>query len=82
MQDKIIENVLKEETDKWLERLQDKVKNIKLLDNRGQWALENLKAYIEDCRHFSEKGDLVRAFEAVVYAYGIYETALHSKLME
>ncbi len=77
-----IEQTLKFETEKWLARLEEKTKDIKLLDNNGKWALENVKAYISDCKHFQKKEDFVRAFEAVVYAYGIYETALHCKLLE
>ena len=76
------EETLKKETEKWLARLEEKTKDIKLLDNNGKWALENVKAYISDCKHFQKKEDFVRAFEAVVYAYGIYETALHCKLLE
>jgi len=73
---------LKQETEKWLIRLEEKVKNIKPIDSRAKWAVENIKAYISDCRHFQKNRDLVNAFEAIVYAYGIYETALHSKLIE
>ena len=76
-----IKKILENETLKWLGRLESKTKNIKLIDERGAWALENIKAYISDCRYFHKKADLVRAFEAIVYAYGIYETALHSKLI-
>ena len=75
------EKILEKETLKWLERLEAKTKNIKLIDVKGAWALENIKAYISDSKYFHKKGDLVRAFEAIVYAYGIYETALHSNLI-
>ncbi|MBL7160709.1 MAG: DUF357 domain-containing protein [Candidatus Aenigmarchaeota archaeon] len=36
--------------------------------------LENVHAYVSDCKHFLEKCDLVRAFEAVIYVWGIAET--------
>jgi len=73
---------LKSETEKWLEKIEEKARNIKLIDNRGLWAVENIKAYVSDCKHFYKKEDFLRSFEAVVYAYGIYETALHSKIIE
>ena len=73
--------ILKSETEKWLKKIEEKTKDIKLADKKGSWAIENLKAYISDCKHFYKKEDFVRSFEAVVYAYGIYETALHSDLI-
>ncbi|NOQ38217.1 DUF357 domain-containing protein, partial [archaeon] len=33
----------------------------------------NIKAYISDTQHFIDKGDLVRAFEAVVWAWAWLE---------
>lgn len=77
-----VNNILKQETEKWLARLEEKTKDIKLANNNGKWALENIKAYISDCKHFHKTNDFVRSFEAVIYAYGIYETALHCKLIE
>ena len=76
------EKILKEETEKWLARIEDKTKQLKSVDERSQWAVENIKAYISDCKHFHKNKDFVRSFEAVVYAYGIYETALQSGLIE
>lgn len=74
--------ILAKETGKWLERLEQKAKRIKKISPNAGWALENIHAYIADCRHFQEKGDFIRAFEAIVYAYGIYETAINSGLIE
>lgn len=76
------EERLKKETEKWLARIEEKAKNIKPIDSRAKWGVDNIQAYIADCKYFKKNGDLVNAFEAVVYAYGIYETALHSKLIE
>ena len=76
------EKILKEETEKWLARIEEKAIQAKLADPKGKWAVENMKAYISDCKHFHKKNDFVKSFEAVVYAYGIYETALHSGLVE
>jgi hypothetical protein len=33
-----------------------------------------MDAYIKDTSHFLEKQDFVRAFEAVIWAWGILET--------
>ena len=70
---------LKSETEKWLAKLEGNMAGHKLvrgpiesrvLDN----AMENVSAYVNDCRHFLEKKDYFNAFEAVIYAYGIWET--------
>jgi len=79
------EEELKSETAKWLEKLEVDIKTIKIastFDRKAtKEAMENVRAYIKDCKHFSEKGDLTRAFEAIVYAWGIYETLLRMGLI-
>jgi hypothetical protein len=45
-------------------------------------VIKNMDAYIKDTRHFMEKGDFVRAFEAVIYAWGILETLEHAGLVK
>jgi hypothetical protein len=77
---------LRKETEKWLQRLEKEATkakpagnfNEKKLDN----SMENVRAYIKDCHYFLGKGDLVRAFEAVVYAWGILETLERLGLVE
>lgn len=67
------ELLLLKETEKWLSRLKKK----SLPPSQQQEVREqitNIKAYLADCQHFLEKKDYVRAFEAVVYAWGIFET--------
>ena len=62
-----IEEHLKFETEKWLGKLEN-------LDIRGDGEFtENIKAYISDARYFMENGDMVRAFEAVIWAWAWYE---------
>ncbi len=76
-----LEKKLKEETEKWIEAFEAKTKGLKVTDERGNWAANNMNAYLSDCKHFYKKGDFLRSFEAIIYAYGIYETALHSGLI-
>ncbi|MBL7160705.1 MAG: DUF357 domain-containing protein [Candidatus Aenigmarchaeota archaeon] len=62
------------ETKKWLEKLESK-KLVPVKDSKEvKEQLENVQAYVSDCKHFLEKKDFVRAFEAVIYAWGIAET--------
>jgi len=67
--DKTQEN-LKEETEKWLERLNDELEGL----DRDVDQMENVLAYRDDTTHFLEEEDFIRAWEAVIYAWGILET--------
>jgi len=67
---------IKEEIEKMLEKIEHLVDKIEINDNKGKEMLTNMKAYIADSKHFKEKGDLVKSFEAVVYAFGIFETCI------
>ncbi len=58
---------LRAETLKWLE----KIEAIRFSGNKD--FVENIMAYISDSRYFLEKGDLVRAFECVVWAWAWLE---------
>lgn len=61
---------LREETEKWLEKLEDRVKN----REKDMEQMENVLAYKEDTYHFLEEEDFIRAWESVIYAWGILET--------
>ncbi len=76
-----IEQALKNETGKWLARLEEAYSMFgstgRLPEKDLKPIRENIEAYIKDSRYFTEKGDLVRAFEAVVYAWGLLEACQH-----
>ena len=61
---------LKEETEKWLKKLEDR------LEDRDSSVdqMENVEAYRDDTYHFLEEEDFIRAWEAIIYAWGILET--------
>lgn len=61
---------LKEETEKWLEKLEARVED----RDPSIEQMENVEAYRDDTYHFLEEGDYIRAWEAVIYAWGILET--------
>ncbi len=81
-----LEDTLRQETDKWLARLEDAYSSFsltgKLPDKELKPIRENIEAYIKDSRFFIQKGDLVRAFEAVVYAWGLLEACQHLGLIK
>lgn len=70
----MIEKDLEIETKKWLERIQDKRKQVKQPETEKQKKfIENIDAYISDSKYFLENNDLIRAFEAVVWAWAWIE---------
>jgi hypothetical protein len=64
---------LRDETNKWLAKIQADLKRVELLDKGRESELKNIFAYISDCEHFIEKGDYVLAFEAIVWAWSWLE---------
>jgi len=75
------ESTVEKETEKWLKVLEERLARAKILDKKVDNEIENVKAYIHDSKYFLGKKDFVRAFEAVIYAYGIYETCLRVGLV-
>lgn len=61
---------LEEETEKWLEKLNDRIEG----KDKDVEQMENVLAYRDDTTHFLEEEDYIRAWEAVIYAWGILET--------
>jgi hypothetical protein len=63
--------VLKKETEKWLEKIENV--SLKARNEKGEEMIANIKAYIEDCKHFLAQNDFIRSFECVVWAWAFYE---------
>lgn len=61
---------LEEETEKWLEKLDERLEG----KDQSVEQMENVLAYRDDTEHFLEEKDYIRAWEAVIYAWGILET--------
>jgi hypothetical protein len=73
-----LEEDLRAETEKWQKKAQDLYENV----SGDREFLENVSAYIRDCRYFLEKGDLIRAFEAVIWAWAWMEIGLEKGLLQ
>ncbi|OYV13137.1 MAG: hypothetical protein CG440_1235 [Methanosaeta sp. NSM2] len=72
-----LEADLLSETVKWQKKAQDLYDNISGEDE----FLENVSAYIRDCQYFLDRGDLIRAFEAIIWAWAWMEIGLHKGLL-
>jgi len=78
----MLEKKLKQETEKWLEKIKEEIKNVELLDVDKENFLNNINAYIQDCEHFLNKNMLVEAFEAVVWAWAWLEILKELKILK
>lgn len=61
---------LEDETRRWLEKLENRLED----RDSGVEQMENVEAYRDDTYHFLEEEDYIRAWESVIYAWGILET--------
>ena len=60
--------------EKWREKIAGVMEDLEAVDDKSEEMLNNMKAYVSDSKFFQEKGDLVRSFEAIIWAWAIYET--------
>ena len=67
------DEVLRQEIEKWTKKLEDELERIETYGSRGKHFLTNIKAYFSDSAHFLENGDLVRSFEAIIWAWAWLE---------
>lgn len=74
-----IEADLAAEVEKWSKRLDDSLLNLSPLCKRGVKMLQNIKAYRQDSKHFLERGDLIKSFECLVWAWALLETGKELK---
>ncbi len=76
--DGILEEDLQKETLKWLEKAEELYCQV----SGDEHFLENVSAYIHDSHYFLEKKDLIRAFEAVIWAWAWMEIGLEKDLLK
>lgn len=64
---------IKDEIMKMHEKIEPLIGKIEVKDEKGREMLENMKAYIADSKHFLDKKNYVKSFEAIVWAWAILE---------
>ncbi len=76
-----VEETLAYEIDKWTKKINAETEHIESYGTKGKEMLANIKAYVADSAHFMEKGDLVRSFEAIVWAWAWLEIGTDLKYL-
>ncbi len=69
----MLENDLRDEIKKWSKRLDNSLKTTVATGRNGVEFLTNIKAYQSDSLHFLNKGDLIRTYEALIWAWAYLE---------
>lgn len=67
------EKRLTEEIEKWTGKMRAELENMEAYGSKGEEFTKNIKAYVSDSSHFLEKGDLIRSFEAIIWAWAWLE---------
>ncbi len=68
-----LESELKDEIRKWSLKLDEALKTTSPMSDKGSEFLANIKAYQKDSIYFFERKDLVRSFEALIWAWSWIE---------
>ena len=63
---------LREETEKWLLKIKQERERIVAAEGKEEFV-KNIDAYISDSEHFLKNNELIRAFEAVIWAWSQLE---------
>jgi hypothetical protein len=69
----MLEDELRKETQRWLSKIKAEREKITIADTNKENFIKNIDAYISDSEHFLSAGDLIRAFEAVIWAWSQLE---------
>jgi len=68
-----MEKDMRQEIRVMTEKIELLIDRIKIDDGRGIGMLTNMKAYISDSKHFLHANNLIKSFEAIVWAWAILE---------
>lgn len=77
-----LEGELRKEIGKWTGKIEKEIKRAKPRDQDKEHFLSNINAYVKDSKYFLEKGDLVRSFEAVIWAWSWIEILKELEVLE
>jgi len=69
-----LEDDLLAEIRKWTRRLDEALTKASSSGEAGGRLLENVRAYRRDSEHFLGRGDFIRSYECLIWAWAILET--------
>lgn len=68
-----MEDRLREEILEMTQKIEPLIEKTEIVDNRGIEVFTNMRAYISDSKHFLKAGNLIKSFEAILWAWAILE---------
>ncbi len=72
----------KRDIESLISKLKPLIEKVDLKGEKAKEMFENMKAYLEDSKYFMKTGDLVRSFEAIVWAWSIFELCENLKIFK
>lgn len=69
----MLSDELKQEIEKWSQKLDAKLPELVAEDKPGEEILENARAYRRDSKHFLQNDDLIKSFESLIWAWALTE---------
>ena len=63
-------------------KIEEERKKIRIEDGGKDYLVKNMDNYISDSKHFLQRGMLIEAFEAVIWAWSIMELLKELKIIE
>ena len=69
----MLERKLDEEIEKWTCKLDEILPITKSSSDEGKDLIEDIQAYRKDSKYFLEKGDLIKSFECLIWAWALLE---------
>lgn len=73
---------LRELAEKEIGKMEEVIEAVEIMDDKGKDVLDLAKTYFNDSKHFLDKEDFIRAFEAVVISWAYIDAGLHLKVFE
>lgn len=71
-----------DEIKKWTAKLDGALSATRARSEQGEKMFSNIKAYREDSGHFLKKGDLIKSFECLIWAWSLLETGKELRHLE
>lgn len=73
---------LKLEAEKELKRIEKVLKNLKVIDSKGEVLFKSVQSYSKDAKYFFEKRKYLTSFEAAVICWAYVDAGLHLKVFK